>query len=58
MYGDDKKEAFIKEYLRYKVIIETSLYAIFKKVKPFEETFGKVNILEEDIDLEIIGLII
>ena len=30
MYGDDKKEAFIKEYLRYKVIIETSLYAIFK----------------------------
>lgn len=36
MYGDDKKEAFIKEYLRSKVIIETSLYAIFKKVKPFE----------------------
>lgn len=31
MYGDDKKEAFIKEYLRSKVIIETSLYAIFKK---------------------------
>ena len=30
MYGDDKK-AFIKEYLRSKVIIETSLYAIFKK---------------------------
>ena len=41
MYGDDKKEAFIKEYLRYKVIIETSLYAIFKKVKPFEKNFGK-----------------
>lgn len=41
MYGDDKKEAFIKEYLRSKVIIETSLYAIFKKVKPLEETFGK-----------------
>ena len=58
MYGDDKKEAFIKEYLRYKVIIETSLYAIFKKVKPFEKNFGKVNILEEDIDLEIVGLII
>ena len=36
MYGDDKKEAFIKESLRSKVIIETSLYAIFKKVKPFE----------------------
>ena len=41
MYGDDKKEAFIKEYLRSKVIIETSLYAIFKKVKPFEKNFGK-----------------
>ena len=33
MYGDDKKEAFIKEYLRSKVIIETSLYEIFKKGK-------------------------
>lgn len=41
MYGDDQKEAFIKEYLRSKVIIETSLYAIFKKVKPFEEKFSK-----------------
>jgi len=41
MYGDDKKEAFIKEYLRSKVIIETSLYAIFKKVKPFEIRFDK-----------------
>lgn len=58
MYGDDKKEAFIKEYLRSKVIIETSLYAILKKVKPFEKNFGKVNILEEDMDLEVIGLII
>ena len=58
MYGDDKKEAFIKEYLRSKVIIETSLYAILKKVKPFKKNFGKVNILEEDMDLEVIGLII
>ena len=58
MYGDDNNEAFIKEYLRSKVIIETSLYAIFKKVKSFEKNFGKVNILEEDMDLEIIGLII
>lgn len=28
MYGDDKKEAFIKEYLRSKVIIETSLLVV------------------------------
>lgn len=41
MYGDDKKEAFIKEYLRSKVIIETSLYAIFKKVRPFEIKLDK-----------------
>lgn len=41
MYGDDQKETFIKEYLRSKVIIETSLYAIFKKVKPFEYQFDK-----------------
>lgn len=41
MYGDDKKETFIKEYLRSKVMIETSLYAIFKKVKPFEYKFNK-----------------
>ena len=49
MYGDDKKEAFIKEYLRSKVIIETSLYAIFKKVKPFEKTLERMhlNLLEK-----------
>lgn len=41
MYGDDQKGKFIKEYLRSKVIVETSLYAIFKKVKPFEEKFNK-----------------
>lgn len=40
MYGDDK-EQFIKEYMRSKVVIETSIYAIFKRVAIFEEGFEK-----------------
>lgn len=41
MYGDDQKEEFIKEYLRSKVVIETSLHAIFKRVRLFERKFKK-----------------
>lgn len=40
MYGDDK-EQFIKEYMQSKVVIETSIYAIFKKAAIFEEKFQK-----------------
>ena len=50
-----KKEAFIKEYLRSKVIIETSLYAIFKKVKPFERELDKdVSEFTKDEILEML----
>lgn len=31
MYNQDKKESFINEYLKSKVIAATSLYAILKK---------------------------
>lgn len=36
MYNEGQKESFIKEYLKSKVIAETSLYAILKKTEPFE----------------------
>ena len=36
MYNQDKKESFINEYLKSKVIAATSLYAILKKTEPFE----------------------
>lgn len=41
MYGDDQKEAFIKEYLRSKIVASTSLYAIFKKTERFEQDLCK-----------------
>lgn len=41
MYGDDQKEAFIEEYLRSKVVASTSLYAIFRKTKRFEQDLDK-----------------
>lgn len=36
MYNEEQKENFIKEYLKSKVIADTSLYAILKKTEPFE----------------------
>ena len=36
MYNEEQKENFIKEYLKSKVIAETSLYAISKKTEPLE----------------------
>lgn len=41
MFNEAQKEIFIKEYLRSKVIAETSLYAIFKKTEDFEEKLNK-----------------
>ena len=41
MLNKEQKETFIKEYLRSKVIAETSLYAIFKKTEDFEEKLNK-----------------
>ena len=41
MFNEAQKEIFIKEYLRSKVVAETSLYAIFKKTEDFEEKLNK-----------------
>lgn len=41
MFNEAQKETFIKEYLRSKVVAETSLYAVFKKTEGFEEKLNK-----------------
>lgn len=41
MYKKDRKEEFIKDILRSRVIQKTTLYAIFKKTEPFEDKFKK-----------------
>lgn len=41
MYKKKRKEEFIKDILRSRVIQKTTLYAIFKKTAPFEEKFNK-----------------
>lgn len=41
MFNEEQKEAFIKEYLRSKVVAETSLYAVFRKTEPFEIKLNK-----------------
>ena len=41
MFNKAQKETFIKEYLRSKVVAETSLYAVFKKTEDFEEKLNK-----------------
>lgn len=41
MFNKAQKETFIKEYLRSKVVAETSLYAVFKKTEPFEIKLNK-----------------
>ena len=41
MFNEAQKETFINEYLRSKVVAETSLYAVFKKTEPFEKKLGK-----------------
>ena len=41
MYNKERKEEFIKDIMRSRVIQKTTLYAIFKKSEPFEEKFDK-----------------
>ena len=41
MYQKERKEEFIKDIMRSRVIQKTTLYAIFKKTEPFEEKFKK-----------------
>lgn len=41
MFDKEQKEAFIKEYLKSKVVAKTSLYAVFRKTEPFEDEYNK-----------------
>ena len=41
MYKKERKEEFIKDIMRSRVIKKTTLYAIFKKSEQFEEKFNK-----------------
>lgn len=41
MYQNEMKEGFIKDYMRSRVVAQTSLYSLFRKVEPYEERFDK-----------------
>ena len=41
MYENEMKEGFIKDYMRSRVVAKTSLYSLFKKVRPYEEQLDK-----------------
>ena len=41
MYNENMKEGFIKDYMRSRVVAKTSLYSLFRKIKPYEELLGK-----------------
>lgn len=49
MFNKEQKETFIKEYLRSKVVAETSLYAVFKKTEDFEEKLNKDDVVSYEI---------
>ena len=39
--NNEMKEGFIKDYMRSRVVAQTSLYSLFRKVEPYEEELGK-----------------
>lgn len=41
MYNPEMKEGFIESYLRSRIIQKTSLYGLFHKLEPYEESLGK-----------------
>lgn len=41
MYNENMKEGFIKDYMRSRVVAQTSLYSLFRKVEPYEEALNK-----------------
>lgn len=41
MYQNEMKEGFIEDYVRSRVVARTSLYSLFRKVKPYENKLGK-----------------
>lgn len=41
MYNENMKEGFIKDYMRSRVVAQTSLYSLFRKVEPYEQKLNK-----------------
>lgn len=41
MYQKERKEEFIKDYMRSRVVAKTSLYSLFRKVEPYEEKLSR-----------------
>lgn len=41
MYNEELKEGFIKDYMRSRVVAQTSLYSLFRKVAPYERKLNK-----------------
>lgn len=41
MYKNEMKEGFIKDYMRSRVVAQTSLYSLFRKVELYEEKLDK-----------------
>lgn len=41
MYQSEEKESFIKDYMKSRVVAETSLYSLFRKTEKYEENLGK-----------------
>ena len=41
MFNEVMKEGFIKDYMRSRVVAQTSLYSLFRKVSPYEHELNK-----------------
>lgn len=41
MYQKEMKEGFIQDYMRSRVVAQTSLYSLFRKVEPYEQKLQK-----------------
>lgn len=41
MYQGETKESFIKDYMKSRVVAETSLYSLFRKTEKYEESLDK-----------------
>ena len=41
MYQSEIKEGFIKDYMRSRVVAQTSLYSLFRKTQKYEDSLGK-----------------
>ena len=41
MYQSETKESFIKDYMKSRIVAETSLYSLFRKTEKYEESLDK-----------------